>query len=143
MPSDLLFKATNGLHRVVLKVTFGKLGWHALKMPVVELTTTGRKSHQPRTVLVTSPLQEGDTVVIVASRGGDDANPAWLLNLRADPNVRASVGGAPTQAMVAHEASAEERARLWPLITSEHGNYAGYQAKTTREIPLVLLRPAA
>ena len=142
MPSDLLFKATNGLHRAVLKISFGKLGWHALKMPVVELTTTGRKSHQPRTVLVTSPRQEDDTVVIVASRGGDDTDPAWLLNLRADPNVRASVGGAPTRAMVAHEASAEEGARLWPLITAEHSNYAGYQAKTTREIPLVLLRPA-
>ena len=93
MPSDLLFKATNGLHRVVLKVSFGKLGWHALKMPVVQLTTTGRKSHQPRTVLVTSPRQEGDTVVIVASRGGDDTNPAWLLNLRDDPNVLGVGGG--------------------------------------------------
>ena len=52
------------------------------------------------------------------------------------------MGGSPKRAMVAHEASADERARLWPLITAEHGNYAGYQAKTTREIPLVLLRPA-
>lgn len=142
MPSDLLFKATNRLHRAVLKVSFGKLGWRALKMPVVQLTTTGRKSHQPRTVLVTSPHQEGDTVVIVASGGGNDTNPAWLLNLRDDPNVQVSVGGSPTRAMVAHEATPEERARLWPLITAAHGNYAGYQAKTSREIPLVLLQPA-
>ena len=64
MPSDFALKTMNTLHRVILKASFGKLGWNAGDMPVVELTTTGRKSGQPRSVLLTSPIQEGDTVVV-------------------------------------------------------------------------------
>ena len=77
----------NGIHRVVLKVSGGRVGWKAGSMPVLELTTIGRKSGQPRSVMLTSPVQEGDTVVIVASRGGDDTHPAWFLNLQANPEV--------------------------------------------------------
>jgi len=77
----------------------------------------------------------------VASRGGDDRNPAWFLNLRAKPDVTVSVGGQPAQPMRAEVAGPDERARLWPLITSAHRNYAGYQKRTTREIPVVLLHP--
>jgi deazaflavin-dependent oxidoreductase (nitroreductase family) len=131
----------NTLHRVALKATFGKVGWKGSGMPVLQLTTTGAKSGQPRTVMLTSPYQEGQTVVIVASRGGDDRNPAWLANIKANPEVRVVFGGKPEQKMRAHIADAEERARLWPLITRDHKNYAGYQTKTTREIPVVLLDP--
>ncbi len=111
-------------------------------MPVLELTTTGRKSKQPRAVMLTSPLQEGSTVVIVASRGGDDQNPAWFLNLRDDPNVEVSLKGAPKQPMTARVATPAERARMWPKIVADHKNYGGYQKRTEREIPLVLLEPA-
>ncbi len=131
------------MHRGVLKVTGGKAGWEASGMPVVELTTTGRKSGEPRTVMLTSPLQEGDTIIVVASRGGDDQNPAWLLNLRDEPKVVVRFKGAPRQPMTARIATSEERERLWPLITADHSNYANYQTKTTREIPLVLLDPVA
>jgi deazaflavin-dependent oxidoreductase (nitroreductase family) len=143
MPSDLTLKAMNGIHRALLKVTGGKFGWEAGKMPVLELTTTGRKSGQPRSVMLTSPLQEGDTIVVVASRGGDDTHPAWFLNLRDNPAVEVAYKGAPKQSMRARVANAEERARMWPLVTADHKNYAGYQTKTTREIPLVLLEPAS
>lgn len=142
MPSDLALKAMNGVHRVLLKVSFGKVGWNVGSMPVLELTTTGRKSGQPRSVMLTSPVQEGDTVVVVASRGGDDVHPAWFLNLRDDPNVRVSLGGGPPQPYVATVAEAEARARLWPTVASTYQGYAGYQRKTEREIPLVLLDPA-
>ena len=111
-------------------------------MPVVELTTTGRRSGQSRTTLLTSPLQQGDIVVVVASRGGDDHHPGWFLNLQANPEVTARVGGAPPRPMRAEVADADTRAKLWPEIASTHHNYAGYQRKTDREIPLVLLRPA-
>ncbi len=141
MPSDLGLKAMNTFHRNLLAVTFGKVGWEAMKMPVLELTTTGRKSGEPRSVMLTSPWQEGDTLVIVASRGGDDHHPAWFLNLRDDPEVQVSLKGGPKEAMHARVATADERARLWPLLTAEHDNYAGYQTKTDREIPLVLLEP--
>jgi len=143
MPSDMSLKAMNGIHRALLKLSGGRVGWQAGKMPVLELTTTGRKSGQPRSVMLTSPYQEGDTIVIVASRGGDDTNPAWFLNLRDNPAVEVAYKGGPKQKMHARPASAEERARLWPLVIADHKNYAQYQTKTTREIPLVLLEPAS
>jgi deazaflavin-dependent oxidoreductase (nitroreductase family) len=140
MPSDLNLKLMNGMHRVVLAVSFGHFGWSALGMPVLELTTIGRKSGQPRSVMLTSPWHDGDTYAIVASRGGDDINPAWFLNLRDNPEVEVSMRG-KKQPMHARVADAEERDRLWPIITADHKNYAGYQTKTDREIPVVLLEP--
>jgi deazaflavin-dependent oxidoreductase (nitroreductase family) len=143
MPSDFVLKTMNGVHRAILKTTGGHFGWQAGKMPVLELTTTGRKSGQPRSVMLTSPCQDGSTIVVVASRGGDDTHPAWFLNLRDKPEVEVSYKGAPKQRMRARVASPEERARLWPKIAFEFKNYAQYQTKTTREIPLVLLEPPA
>lgn len=110
-------------------------------MPVLQLTTTGRKSKEPRSVMLTSPLQEGDTLVVVASRGGDDHHPAWFLNLRDQPKVQVAYKGGAKKPMTARVANAEERARMWPEVTSHYKGYAGYQSKTEREIPLVLLEP--
>ncbi|WP_143265583.1 nitroreductase/quinone reductase family protein, partial [Amycolatopsis lexingtonensis] len=70
MPSDRVLKTMNAVHRGLIKLSGGKVGWQ-VAMPVLELTTVGRKSGQPRTVLLTSPHQEGDALVVVASRGGD------------------------------------------------------------------------
>jgi len=142
MPSDLTLKTMNGIHRALLKISGGRFGWEAAKMPVLELTTTGRKSGQARSVMLTSPLQEGTTIVVVASRGGDDNHPAWFLNLRDNPDVQVSYKGAPKQRMRARVADRDERARMWPLVVGEYKNYGAYQTKTTREIPLVLLEPA-
>ena len=142
MPSDRLFKALNGVHRVLLKISGGGLGWTAGKMPVLELTTIGRRSGNSRPVMLTSPHQEGDTLVIVASKGGTDTHPAWFLNLRENPQVAVSMKGAPERKMTARVASTEERERLWPIVTGKYANYAGYQKKTDREIPLILLEPA-
>jgi deazaflavin-dependent oxidoreductase (nitroreductase family) len=141
MPSDLALKTMNTIHRGVLKLSGGRLGWEAAKMPVLELTTTGRKSGQPRSVMLTSPVQEGTTIVVVASRGGDDQHPAWFLNLRDSPEVEVAMKGGQRRRMRARVANPEERARLWPRVTADHKNYAGYQTKTEREIPLVLLEP--
>ena len=142
MPNDLSLKAMNAVHRVVRTVTFGKVGNNLLGMPVLELTTTGRKSGRPRSVMLTAPVVEGDTVVIVASRGGDDTHPAWFLNLRDDPDVQVALEGGPTRPYRAEIADPDTRALLWPKITTDHENYAGYQTKTDREIPVVLLHPA-
>ena len=141
MPSDVGFKAMNFSHRILLKVSGGRLGWTAMDMPVLELTTTGRKSGQPRSVMLTSPVQEGPALVVVASRGGDDQPPAWFLNLRDNPDVEVKLQGKPRQRMRARVATPAERQRLWPLVIADHQNYAGYQTRTTREIPLVFLEP--
>lgn len=143
MPNDLQFKTMNLVHRVILKASFGKMGWAAMGMPVVELTTIGRKSGQPRMTMLTSPLQEGARTIIVASRGGDDHDPAWFLNLVDNPDVEARIGGGPKQPMHASVAGADERARLWAKLIAAHKNYADYQASTDREIPVVVLVPAA
>ena len=140
MPSDVVLKTMNALHRAAMTVSGGRLGWKVGSMPVLELTTVGRKSGTPRTVILTSPHQEGDSMVIVASRGGDDHHPAWFLNLRDHPEVEVATKG-KKRTMVARIATAEERARLWPVVTSAYRGYAGYQQKTDREIPLVFLDP--
>jgi deazaflavin-dependent oxidoreductase (nitroreductase family) len=141
MPSDLGFKAMNAFHRSVLAITGGRIGWRAGGMPVAELTTTGRKSGRLHTVMLTSPVQEGDTVVVVGSRGGDDRNPAWFLNLLDHPEVEVAFAGKPKKPMRARVATSAERAALWPRVTAASEGYANYQTKTDREIPLVLLEP--
>ena len=142
MPTDVLLKGVNALHRGVLKISGGRLGWRAGGMPVVALTTRGRKSGQSRVVMLTSPVQEGDAIVVVASRGGDDHHPSWFLNLRDDPDVEVAFAGKPKQRMRARVATPDERAALWPRVTDAYKRYADYQTKTDREIPLVLLESA-
>lgn len=141
MPSDLVLKAMNASHRALLFVTRNRVGASFAGMPSLELTTVGRKSGQRRSVMLTSPLRDGDAYVVVASRGGDDTHPAWLLNLRDNPAVDVRVVGQPAQPMRARIADPAERARMWPLIAEKYKNYAGYQKRTEREIPLVLLEP--
>jgi deazaflavin-dependent oxidoreductase (nitroreductase family) len=141
MPSDLALKTMNAVHRTILKISGGHVGFRVAGMPVVQLTTIGRKSGQPRTVMLTSPARVGEALVVVASRGGDDRNPAWFLNLENDPHVQVAVQGGPSQPMLARVATTQERDELWPQIAAEYTNYAGYQTKTNRVIPLVLLEP--
>jgi deazaflavin-dependent oxidoreductase (nitroreductase family) len=142
VPNDATFRVMNTVHRGLVRLSFGKLGWQ-VKMPVLELTTTGRRSGRPRRVMLTSPAREGDALVIVASRGGDDRHPDWYLNLVAQPEVEVVYRGEPKRTMRARTATPEERARLWPTIAATYDGYAGYQAKTDREIPVVLLEPAS
>jgi deazaflavin-dependent oxidoreductase (nitroreductase family) len=143
MPSDLALKTMNVVHRAILKISGGRVGARAAGMPVVQLTTIGRKSGQPRTVMLTSPTRVGDALVVVASRGGDDRHPAWFLNLENDPHVHVAVQGGPSRPMLARVATTQERDELWPQIAGQYTNYAGYQTKTSRVIPLVLLAPQA
>ena len=79
MANDLFLKTANSVHRTLVKVTGGRLGWEAGKMPVLQLTTIGRKSGEPRTVMLTTPHRQGDTIVIVASKGGDDRHPGGAV----------------------------------------------------------------
>lgn len=141
MASDFQMKAMNKVHGATLKVSGGRLGWRMYGMPVVQLTTVGRKSGLPRTSLLTSPVQNGDAFVIVASRGGDDINPAWYLNLCAHPEVTVKSGRGPAVQMRARVAEGDERRELWDRIMAYKPHYGGYQKKTDRLIPLVILEP--
>jgi deazaflavin-dependent oxidoreductase (nitroreductase family) len=138
---DTVGRLVNMIHRTIFRTTGGRLGGKGFGMPVVELTTTGRKSGKPRPTMLTSPVQDGDTVVIVASWGGDDRHPQWYLNLLENPAVELTMGGR-TRPMNARTASSEERAALWPRVVEAYRGYGQYQTRTDREIPLVLLEPA-
>jgi deazaflavin-dependent oxidoreductase (nitroreductase family) len=137
---DLLFRIGTSLHRAVLRVTGERLLGRAGGMPVVLLTTKGRRSGRRRTTVLTSPVQEGDRVVLVASYGGDDRHPAWFLNLRADPEVELTMHGR-ARPMRARVASADEKAALWPRVVDRYPGYGRYQERTGRDIPVVLLEP--
>ena len=141
MPSDFAMKSMNRFHRSLLAVSRGRLGWKAGGMPVLELTTVGRRSGEKRTSMLTSPVQSGEAIVVVASRGGDPVHPAWFLNLRDQPQVEVVWKGQPRRPMTARVAEGEEREQLWSRIMADFPHYGSYQAKTTRLIPLVVLEP--
>ncbi len=138
---DAAAKAINFVHRSLFEVTNGKIGGRAGGMPAVKLETTGRRSGQRRTVMLTSPVQRGDDFVLVASYGGDDQHPAWYLNLQADPEVTMTVEGR-TFTATARTATAAEKDELWPEIAARYKGYAGYQRRTDRDIPVVICTPA-
>ena len=138
VPSNLAMKLSNILHRGLIKASAGRQGWDVLHMPVLKLTTTGRKTGLARTVMLTSPHQIGSNLVIVASKGGADQHPEWFLNLESIPHVHVETRNS-TQEMTARIVNPDEREELWEIITAKYGNYANYQKKTKRLIPLVVL----
>lgn len=139
---DLMARGVNVVHRSIVKGTGGRIGGTGFGMPVVMLTTTGRKSGKERTVMLTSPVNDDKRVVLVASYGGDDRHPAWFLNVRDNPDVELEMKGKKRR-MVAHVADADEKATLWPEVIAAYKGYAQYQTKTERDIPLVILEPAS
>ena len=137
---DMMMRVVTGFHKAVFRASNGRLANRGYGMPVLQLTTTGRKSGKRRTTMLTSPVQDGDRVVLVASNGGDDRHTNWYLNLRDDPNVEITMDGR-TRPMHARVASADEKAELWPRVVAAHRGYAQYQTRTNRDIPLVILEP--
>ena len=137
---DVFARLGTGLHAAAFRATRGRLFNRGFGMPVVMLTTRGRKSGKARTTMLTSPVQEGDSVALVASYGGDDRHPSWFLNLRDDPEVEITMDGR-RRPMRARVASGEEKERLWPQVTAAYRGYASYQRRTSRDIPLVILDP--
>ncbi|QOD93650.1 nitroreductase/quinone reductase family protein [Chryseoglobus sp. 28M-23] len=143
MSNRWLMLSMTGMHRALVRLTGGRLGSRLGAMPVIELTTRGRRTGAERTTLLTIAARTGNTFVVVASRGGDDAHPAWYLNLVDDPDVRVGKPGKESRPMLARVAGDAERERLWPEIVRAYRGYAAYQRKTTRRIPLVILEPLA
>lgn len=138
---DTVARMGNLIHRTVFTLSGGRLMGNFFGMPVVELITIGRKSGKKRPTMLTSPVQEGDSVVLVASYGGDPKHPTWFLNLRENPDVEILMKGRRRQ-MKARVASPEEKERLWPQVVGQYKGYGQYQTRTSRDIPLVILDPA-
>ena len=128
------------VHGWLYRVSGGRLGARAGGIPMLMLTTRGRRSGAARSVVL-AYLPDGDDLVIVASNSGSDHHPAWWLNLRAAPEATVQVGP-ETRRVRAALATPAERARLWPVLKTTNPFYAGYEQRTRREIPVVILRAA-
>ena len=135
----ITIKIIGAIHRWLYRGSGGKWGQTFFGSPILLLTTTGRRTGQPRTWPLTY-LPEGERLIVIASNGGQPNHPAWYLNLRANPQVSAQLGD-QTHTMIAKTAEGTERARLWSRVVEEYPAYAGYQRKTDRQIPVVVLRP--
>lgn len=131
------------VHQAVYDLSDGRVGHHMLGVPCLLLRTTGRRTGKSRTSALVY-ARDGADYVVVASLGGSDHAPAWLHNVRADPHVGVQVGRErfPAVATVV-ERGAGDYARLWRSVNDvNRGRYDGYQAKTSRPIPLVRLTPS-
>lgn len=138
--SDFLVKWVSRINAWLYRRNDGKgLGGSVQNIPVALLTTTGRKTGEPRV----SPLyflRDGDKVVVVASRGGSDRHPMWYLNLKANPSVTVQIKD-ERLALTARDANDEERDRYWPQLVTMYPSYEDYQSWTDRVIPLVVCEP--
>ena len=138
--SDGFLKLMSRLNTWMYRRNNGEgLGGTFQKIPVALLTTTGRKSGQPRI----SPLyflRDGDKVVVAASRGGSDRNPMWYGNLKANPKVQVQIKSEVLD-LTARDANEEERARYWPQLVQMYPTYEDYKSWTDRVIPLVVCEP--
>jgi deazaflavin-dependent oxidoreductase (nitroreductase family) len=124
-------------HTAVYRLTGGRVGGKMGSLRILLLTTTGRKTGQPRTVPLVF-FEDGERLVVIASKGGDPRDPLWWENLKHNSAAHVQIGPEqrPTRARLA---SPEERARLWPRVKRENPAYADYEKRTTREIPVVIL----
>lgn len=124
----------------IYRLSGGWIGGRFLRgAPVCLVTTTGRRSGAQRTVALLY-LENGEHLVVVASKGGMSHHPAWYLNMEANPEVDAQIG-TTTRRMRARRASSAEKAALWPRLVAMYSDYDDYQARTTRDIPVVVLSP--
>jgi len=125
------------LHRNAYRLSRGRIGGRFGKAPVLLLTTTGRRTGQPRTWPVVY-LDDGDRYLIVASNAGSDHHPAWYLNLLDQPEVEVEVGGR-REVRVAEPLCVEDKERAWPRLVAIHPVFDSYRRKTARPIPVIAL----
>ena len=134
-------KSFAGFHAGLYRLTGGAIGRKLGKVENILLTTTGRKSGQPRTTPLTITTQ-GDRLVLVASNAGAAKHPDWYENLSVNPTVTIQRGKDKTT-MLARTATPAERTELWPQVVATYKGYSSYQQKTARLIPLVICEPVA
>ena len=133
-----LFNQVTNLHVLAYRLSGGLVGRRVPGLPpMLLLDHVGAKSGKRRTTPL-AYIDDGEAIVIVASKGGAPRNPAWFHNVLAHPDTTVQVGSRRL-AVRARVATAEERSRLWPRVVAAYDGYANYQQRTEREIPLVIL----
>jgi len=137
---NVVIRIMSTLNVVAFRLSKGRLGGRFPGgAPVLLLTTIGRKSGERRTAPVLY-LADGDRFVVVASKGGFSTHPLWYKNLESNPNVEVEVGS-ERKKMMAKRASDVEKRVLWPKLVAMYRDFDDYQARTQREIPVVILSP--
>lgn len=138
--ASVIVKLMSKANTWIFRATGGKLGNKFLRgAPVCLVTTIGRKSGEPR-VAPLLYLQDGADVVLVASKGGMSHHPLWYRNMQANPSVEVEIG-TDKRHMTARTASDAEKAALWPRLVEMYPDYDDYQARTTRNIPVIICSP--
>ncbi len=135
---DAVIRFWTTLHGAAYRASGGKVLTRVLGIRVIQLTTTGRRTGAPRTTMLTAPIVEHDRIVLVASNGGDDRDPQWYRNILACPDVTVFYEGTDL-AMHARVVAGAERSDLWQQIRASTPTYDHYQARTPREVPVVVL----
>jgi len=135
-------RAMSAANVLMFRVSGGRFGskFFLHGSPVGLLTTKGRKSGARR-VAPLIYLEDGPRIVLVASQGGLPKHPVWFLNLEANPDASFETRQHGVRAYRARRASSEEKAALWPRLNQVYPDYASYQARTERDIPVVILEP--
>jgi deazaflavin-dependent oxidoreductase (nitroreductase family) len=137
---DAFVRFWSSLHEATYRVSGGRALTRILGMPVIQLTTTGRRTGALRSTILTAPVVEDGRIVLVASNGGDDRQPQWYLNMVARPTVRVTHGGVARE-LRGRVADGSERSDLWRTIRAVTPIYELHQRRTSRELPVVVLEP--
>ena len=138
---SIVLKLMSVLNTWAFRLTGGWLGGKFRGgAPVCLVTMRGRKTGEPRTAPLLY-LRDGGDLIVVASKGGMSKHPVWYLNLEANPRCEVELGR-EKRSMTARRVSPEEKAKLWPRLCAMYPDYADYQARTTRDIPVLRLSPA-
>jgi deazaflavin-dependent oxidoreductase (nitroreductase family) len=125
------------MHKLIWKLSGGRLGRRVMGMPVLELVTKGHKSGQERQILITH-VESGGAPAIIGTNAGRDVDPAWVKNLRADPEARARWDG-KWRRVTATELGGDDHLRAWNAAVSANGGYAEHPKTLTRPIPIMRL----
>jgi deazaflavin-dependent oxidoreductase (nitroreductase family) len=136
-----LIRAFGGFHAWAYEASGGRWGGRLMGLPMVLLHLVGRKTGKPRRTPLLY-MKDGEDLVIVASYYGSANHPAWYHNLMANTECDIRIGRRRCRARV-HTATPEEREKLWPRLVDFYPDYAAYQSRTGRQIPVVILSPVA
>jgi deazaflavin-dependent oxidoreductase (nitroreductase family) len=139
MLARAMTRMISGSHEFWYRLSGGLIGGRFGHLPVLLLTTTGRRSGRKRTTPLVY-LPDGENMVVIASNGGSDRHPEWWLNLRSQPKAEVQVG-ANARSVIAGVAEGAERERLWREVVELYHGYDEYSRMTDREIPVVVLKP--
>jgi F420H(2)-dependent quinone reductase len=139
MISKWIFKQFMRFQIFMYRHSGGKMMGSLRGMPLLLLTTVGRKTGKQHVTPVMY-LRDGENYVVTASNNGADKHPGWFVNLQSNPQTAIEVGNM-TRDVLAHQASPEEKKHLWAQLVEQAPFFEDYQKKTTRDIPMVILHP--